>query len=73
MTTLALCYYGCWDRVNNRCMRVFSLLDKEKDGMTLRTLLTGMTLLVFVSAAVVPAHAATTDADQIGQVQRGRT
>ena len=36
--------------------------------MTLRTLLTGMTLLVFVSAAVVAAQAGTTDADQIGQV-----
>jgi len=36
--------------------------------MTLRTLLTGMTLLVFLSAAVVTAQAATTDADQIGQV-----
>jgi hypothetical protein len=36
--------------------------------MTLRTLLTGMTLLVFVSAAVVTSQAATTDADQIGQV-----
>jgi hypothetical protein len=36
--------------------------------MTLRTLLTGMTLLVFLSTAVVTAQAATTDADQIGQV-----
>ncbi len=36
--------------------------------MTLRALLTGMTLLVFVSAAVVTAQAVTTDADQIGQV-----
>ena len=36
--------------------------------MTLRILLTGMTLFVFLSTAVVPAQAATTDADQIGQV-----
>ncbi len=36
--------------------------------MTLRTLLTGMTLLVFLSAAVVTAQTATTDADQLGQV-----
>jgi hypothetical protein len=36
--------------------------------MRLRTMLTGMTLLVFVSAAVVAAQTATTDAAQIGQV-----
>ena len=36
--------------------------------MTLRTLLTGMTLLVLLSAAAVTAQTATTDADQIGQV-----
>jgi hypothetical protein len=47
---------------------VFSPLDKGKDGMTLRILLTGMTLFVFLSTAVVTAQAATTDADQIGQV-----
>jgi tetratricopeptide (TPR) repeat protein len=36
--------------------------------MTLRTLLTGMTLLVFLSAAAVTAHAAASDPDKIGQV-----
>jgi tetratricopeptide (TPR) repeat protein len=36
--------------------------------MTLRTLLTGMTFLVWLSAAAVTAQIATTDADQIGQV-----
>ena len=36
--------------------------------MTLRTLLTGMILLVFLSAVAVNAQAATTDADQVGQV-----
>ena len=36
--------------------------------MTLRTLLTGMTLLVLLSAAAVTAQTATTDAEQIGQV-----
>ena len=36
--------------------------------MRLRTMLTGMTLLVFVSAAVVAAQTVTTDAAQIGQV-----
>src|SRR5215510_11525246 len=36
--------------------------------MTLRPLLTGMTLLAWLSAAVVTAQTATTDADQLGQV-----
>jgi hypothetical protein len=36
--------------------------------MTLRTLLTGMTLIVLLSAAAVTAQTATVDADQIGQV-----
>jgi tetratricopeptide (TPR) repeat protein len=36
--------------------------------MTLRILLTGMTLFVFLSTAAVTAQAAATDADQIGQV-----
>src|SRR5215510_7165026 len=49
-------------------MRVFSLLDKGKDGMTLSIMLTGMTLFVFVSTAVMTARAATTDTDPIGQV-----
>src|SRR5215510_10072210 len=51
-----------------RTYRTFSPLDKGRDGMTLRTLLTGMTLLVFLSTAAVTAQAATTDADQVGQV-----
>src|SRR5215831_4994761 len=48
--------------------RVFSPLDKGKDGMTLRILLTGMTFVVLLSAAAVTAQTATVDADQIGQV-----
>ena len=51
-----------------RTHRVFSPLDKGRDGMTLRTLLTGLTLLMLLSDAAVTAQAATTDADQIGQV-----
>ena len=45
-----------------------SPLDKGRDGMTLRILLTGMTLFVFLSTAAVTAQTVTTDADQIGQV-----
>ena len=51
-----------------RTHRVFSPLDKGRDGMTLRTLLTGLTLLMLLSDAAVTAQAATTDVDQIGQV-----
>jgi hypothetical protein len=36
--------------------------------MTLRTLLTGMTLLVWLNAAAVTAHAAAINPDKIGQV-----
>src|SRR5215475_11152684 len=51
-----------------RTHRVFSSLDKGKDGMTLRTLLTGMTLVMLLSAAAVTAQTSATDTDQIGQV-----
>jgi tetratricopeptide (TPR) repeat protein len=47
---------------------IVSPLHKGRDGMTLRTLLTGMSLLVFLSTGAHNAWAVTTDAKQIGQV-----